>query len=226
MSRTVLMEESMSSFMSFQAVMSVFASSFAWVWSRTSAMSSASWWQRSCASWRLWETSSIQASCALSASCMSPMSKRMVEISAVTVASTRCLEVMMEWVESTLARISSRSTFTASMAAVKSSMSRSQANTMRRMWFTSPLLLLSKSFNSPTSYLSWSKSSAMVSKPAEGPEPSKAFIEEAPRFTCDNFLSKSLCKLESWAVIWASKSCNLVETFFKTCASLLPELRP
>lgn len=72
------------------------------------------------------------------ASWISPISSRMVEISAVMVASTRCREVMMECVASTRARISSRSTFTASMAAVKSSMSRSQARTMRRMWFTSP----------------------------------------------------------------------------------------
>mmetsp|Transcript_73973 Transcript_73973/g.209491 ORF Transcript_73973/g.209491 Transcript_73973/m.209491 type:complete len:250 (-) Transcript_73973:796-1545(-) len=131
MSLTVFTEASMSSFMSFQEATSTFVSSFACIWSRSSARSSESWWQRSCASCRLCETSSIHASCALSASCMSPMSRRIVEISAVTVASTRCLEVMMEWVESTLARISSRSTFTASMAAVKSSMSRSQASTMR-----------------------------------------------------------------------------------------------
>ena len=72
------------------------------------------------------------------ASWISPISSRMVEISAVIVASTRCREVMMECVASTRARISSRSTFTASMAAVKSSMSRSQTRTMRRMWFTSP----------------------------------------------------------------------------------------
>mmetsp|Transcript_16952 Transcript_16952/g.53266 ORF Transcript_16952/g.53266 Transcript_16952/m.53266 type:complete len:363 (-) Transcript_16952:18-1106(-) len=158
MSRTVLMEESMSSFMSFQATMSVLASSLAWVWSRSSAMSSESWWQRSWASWRLCETSSIQASCALSASCMSPMSRRMVEISAVTVASTRCLEVMMECVESTRARISSRSTLTASMAAVKSSMSRSHARTMRFTCAVSLFWPFNRSFSSPTSYFTASRS--------------------------------------------------------------------
>mmetsp|Transcript_2323 Transcript_2323/g.6841 ORF Transcript_2323/g.6841 Transcript_2323/m.6841 type:complete len:229 (-) Transcript_2323:734-1420(-) len=158
MSRTVLMEESMSSFMSFQATMSVFASSFACVWSRSSAMSSESWWHRSCASCRLWETSSIHASCAFSASCMSPMSRRMVEISAVTVASTRCRDVMMECVESTRARISSRSTFTASMAAVKSSMSRSQARTIRFTWAVSFFWLLRRSLSSPTSYFTASRS--------------------------------------------------------------------
>mmetsp|Transcript_49286 Transcript_49286/g.127880 ORF Transcript_49286/g.127880 Transcript_49286/m.127880 type:complete len:338 (-) Transcript_49286:770-1783(-) len=131
MSRTVLIDASMSSFISFQVVMSTLASIFDWFASRKSAMSSESWWQRSCASCKLCDTSSIQASWAFRASCMSPMSRRMVEISAVTVASTRCLEVMIECVESTRARISSRSTFTASMAAVKSSMSRSQASTMR-----------------------------------------------------------------------------------------------
>mmetsp|Transcript_98384 Transcript_98384/g.286953 ORF Transcript_98384/g.286953 Transcript_98384/m.286953 type:complete len:200 (-) Transcript_98384:33-632(-) len=156
---------------------------------------------------------------------MSPMSSRIVEISAVMVASTRCRLVMMECVASTRARISSRSTLTASMAAVKSSMSRSQAKTMRRMWLTSPLLLLSKSFSSPTSYFSWSKSSAMVSKPADAPAASRGFIEDAPRFTCESFLSKSLCMLESWAWSWASKSCRRVETFFRTCASLVPVLR-
>merc|ERR1719473_1321914 len=51
---------------------------------------------------------------------------------------------MIECVASTRARISSKSTFTASMAAVKSSMSRSQASTMRRTWLISPLLLFSK----------------------------------------------------------------------------------
>mmetsp|Transcript_65508 Transcript_65508/g.175197 ORF Transcript_65508/g.175197 Transcript_65508/m.175197 type:complete len:250 (-) Transcript_65508:772-1521(-) len=131
MSRTVFTDSSWSSFVSFHAATSTLLSSLCWVWSRTSAMSSDSWWQRSCASCKLCDTSSIQASWAFRASCMSPMSRRMVEISAVTVASTRCLEVMIECVESTRARISSRSTFTASMAAVKSSMSRSQASTMR-----------------------------------------------------------------------------------------------
>mmetsp|Transcript_31878 Transcript_31878/g.99734 ORF Transcript_31878/g.99734 Transcript_31878/m.99734 type:complete len:231 (-) Transcript_31878:159-851(-) len=47
MSRTVFMELSMSSFMSFQATTSVLASSFACVWSRVSDRSSESWWQRS-----------------------------------------------------------------------------------------------------------------------------------------------------------------------------------
>mmetsp|Transcript_24013 Transcript_24013/g.74407 ORF Transcript_24013/g.74407 Transcript_24013/m.74407 type:complete len:221 (-) Transcript_24013:12-674(-) len=156
---------------------------------------------------------------------MSPMSSRMVEISAVTVASTRCLDVMMECVESTRARISSRSTFTASMAAVKSSMSRSQARTMRRMWFTSPLLLLSRSLSSPTSYFSWSRSSAMVSKPAEAPAASSGRMEDAPLFTCASFLSKSLCMLESCAVSCASKSCSRVDTFFRIWASLPAVLR-
>mmetsp|Transcript_22283 Transcript_22283/g.45522 ORF Transcript_22283/g.45522 Transcript_22283/m.45522 type:complete len:219 (+) Transcript_22283:77-733(+) len=153
---------------------------------------------------------------------MSPMSNRIVEISAVIVASTRCLLVMIECVASTLARISSRSTFTASMAAVKSSMSRSHASTMRLMWLTSPLLLLSRSFSSPTSYFNWSRSSAMVSRPADGPAESNGLIEDAPRFTCESFLSKSPCMFESCAVIWASKSCKRVDTFFKICASLPP----
>mmetsp|Transcript_28851 Transcript_28851/g.68601 ORF Transcript_28851/g.68601 Transcript_28851/m.68601 type:complete len:433 (+) Transcript_28851:1095-2393(+) len=164
-SRTVLMEASMSSFMSFQAVMSVLASSLACVCCACSAMSSESCWQRSWHSCRLCDTSSIQASCALRASCMSPMSSRIVEISAVTVASTRWREVMIEWVESTRARISSRSTFTASMAAVKSSMSLSQARTIRLTCDVSLLAPLSKSFSSPMSYFTESKSCDRLSKP-------------------------------------------------------------
>mmetsp|Transcript_53247 Transcript_53247/g.148788 ORF Transcript_53247/g.148788 Transcript_53247/m.148788 type:complete len:211 (-) Transcript_53247:8-640(-) len=152
---------------------------------------------------------------------MSPMSSLMVEISAVMVASTRWRLVMIECVASTRARISSRSTLTASMAAVKSSMSRSQASTMRRTWLTSPLLLFRRSLSSPTSNLSWSKSSAMVSMPADCPPASSGFIEEAPRLTCESFLSKSLCMLLSWAVSWASKSCSRVDTFFRIWASLL-----
>lgn len=92
----------------------------------------------SCICCKVLDTSSIQESWFFKASCISPISNRMVEISAVMVASTRCRLVIMEWVASTRARISSKSTFTASMAAVKSSMSRSHAKTMRRMWFTSP----------------------------------------------------------------------------------------
>mmetsp|Transcript_104522 Transcript_104522/g.300861 ORF Transcript_104522/g.300861 Transcript_104522/m.300861 type:complete len:226 (+) Transcript_104522:1134-1811(+) len=169
MSRTVLIDESTSSFMSFHAVMSVFASNFAWVWSRRTPMSSPNWWQRSWASWRLCDTSSIHASCAFKASCMSPMSSLIVEISAVTVASTRCREVMMEWVESTRARISSKSTFTASMAAVKSSMSRSQANTMRFTWAVSFFCPLTMSLSSPMSYLMASRSCDTLSEPAVAP---------------------------------------------------------
>mmetsp|Transcript_13497 Transcript_13497/g.18978 ORF Transcript_13497/g.18978 Transcript_13497/m.18978 type:complete len:218 (-) Transcript_13497:586-1239(-) len=165
MSRTVLMEASMSSFISFQAVMSVLASSFAWVLWACSPISSDSCWQRSCTSCRLWDTSSIQASCAFKASCMSPMSRRMVEISAVTVASTRWREVMMECVESTRALISSRSTFTASIAAVKSSMSLSQARTMRFTWEVSVLEAFSISFSSPMSYFTASRSCERLSKP-------------------------------------------------------------
>ncbi len=86
MSRTVLMEASMSSFMSFQAVISVLASNFAWVLWACSPISSESCWHRSWTSCKLWETSSIQASWAFKASCISPISKRIVEISAVTVA--------------------------------------------------------------------------------------------------------------------------------------------
>mmetsp|Transcript_128689 Transcript_128689/g.400422 ORF Transcript_128689/g.400422 Transcript_128689/m.400422 type:complete len:468 (+) Transcript_128689:444-1847(+) len=154
MSRTVLMAASKSSFASFQATLSTLVSSFVFISFFRLMMSSVRFSSFSCICCSVLETSSIQESWFFSASWMSPMSKRMVEISAVMVASTRCLLVMMECVASTRARISSRSTFTASMAAVKSSMSRSQARTMRRMWFTSPLLLLSRSFNSPTSYFS------------------------------------------------------------------------
>mmetsp|Transcript_25615 Transcript_25615/g.41043 ORF Transcript_25615/g.41043 Transcript_25615/m.41043 type:complete len:218 (+) Transcript_25615:1091-1744(+) len=176
MSRTVFTEASMSSFMSFQEVMSVLASSLACDCWLCSTMSSPSCPQRSWHSCRLCETSSIQASCAFRASCMSPMSKRMVEISAVTVASTRCLEVMMEWVESTRALISSRSTLTASIAAVKSSMSLSQASTMRFTWEVSFLAPLSTSLSSPISYFTASRSWARLSKPgapasAPPPEP-------------------------------------------------------
>mmetsp|Transcript_44247 Transcript_44247/g.137116 ORF Transcript_44247/g.137116 Transcript_44247/m.137116 type:complete len:288 (-) Transcript_44247:49-912(-) len=225
MSRTVLMAASRSSFASFQATLSTFVSSFVFISFFRLMMSSVRFSSFSCICCRVLETSSIQESWFFRASWMSPMSSRIVEISAVMVASTRCLLVMMEWVASTRARISSRSTLTASMAAVKSSMSRSQARTIRRMWFTSPLLLLSKSLSSPTSYFSWSKSSAMVSRPADAPAESRGFIEEAPRFTCESFLSKSLCMLESWAWSCASKSCRRVETFLRTWASLAPDLR-
>mmetsp|Transcript_24467 Transcript_24467/g.59351 ORF Transcript_24467/g.59351 Transcript_24467/m.59351 type:complete len:204 (-) Transcript_24467:186-797(-) len=157
---------------------------------------------------------------------MSPMSNRMVEISAVMVASTLWRDVMIECVASTRARISSRSTFTASMAAVKSSMSRSHARTMRRTWFISPLLLDSKSFSSPTSYFKASRSSAMVSRPADAEVVSRGRMPLAPRLRCDSFLSKSPCILESCAVICASKSCSRVETFFRICASVFaPDCR-
>mmetsp|Transcript_69165 Transcript_69165/g.160333 ORF Transcript_69165/g.160333 Transcript_69165/m.160333 type:complete len:480 (-) Transcript_69165:1-1440(-) len=222
MSRTVLMAASRSSLASFHAILSTFVSSLVFISFFRLMMSSVRFSSFSCICWSVLDTSSIQESWFLSASWMSPMSKRMVEISAVMVASTRWRLVIMEWVASTRARISSRSTFTASMAAVKSSMSRSQASTIRRMWFTSPLLLLRRSLSSPTSYFSWSKSSAIVSIPAEAPAASSGFMDDAPRFTCDSFLSKSLCMLESCACSCASKSWSLVETFFRTCASLAP----
>mmetsp|Transcript_102296 Transcript_102296/g.266823 ORF Transcript_102296/g.266823 Transcript_102296/m.266823 type:complete len:210 (-) Transcript_102296:292-921(-) len=183
MSRTVLMAASRSSLASFHATLSTLVSSFVFISFLRLMMSSVKFSSFSCICCKVFDTSSIHESWFFKASWMSPMSRRMVEISAVIVASTRCLLVMMECVASTRARISSRSTFTASIAAVKSSMSRSQANTIRRMWFTSPLLLLSRSFSSPTSYFNWSRSSAMVSNPADGPDPSKGFIEDAPRFT-------------------------------------------
>mmetsp|Transcript_66391 Transcript_66391/g.176823 ORF Transcript_66391/g.176823 Transcript_66391/m.176823 type:complete len:374 (+) Transcript_66391:511-1632(+) len=225
MSRTVLMAASRSSFASFHATLSTLVSSFVFISFLRLMMSSVRFSSFSCICCKVLDTSSIQESWFFNASWMSPMSKRMVEISAVMVASTRCLLVMMEWVASTLARISSRSTFTASMAAVKSSMSRSHARTIRLMWFTSPLLLLSRSLSSPTSYFSWSRSSAMVSKPAEAPAESRGFMDEAPRFTWESFLSKSLCMLESWACSCASKSWRRVDTFFRTCASLPPDFR-
>mmetsp|Transcript_17545 Transcript_17545/g.52797 ORF Transcript_17545/g.52797 Transcript_17545/m.52797 type:complete len:585 (+) Transcript_17545:245-1999(+) len=226
MSRTVLIAASRSSFASFQAMLSTLVSSLVFISSFRLMMSSVRFSSFSCICWRVFVTSSIQESWFLSASWMSPMSRRMVEISAVMVASTRCLLVMMECVASTRALISSRSTFTASIAAVKSSMSRSQARTMRRMWFTSPLLLPRRSFSSPTSYFSWSRSSAMVSRPAEPPAASRGLAEEAPLLAWESFLSKSPCMLFICAVICASKSCRRVETFFMVCASLLPALRP
>mmetsp|Transcript_14142 Transcript_14142/g.32015 ORF Transcript_14142/g.32015 Transcript_14142/m.32015 type:complete len:203 (+) Transcript_14142:1295-1903(+) len=173
-SRTVLMDESTSSFMSFHATTSVFASSFCCVCSLISVMSSPMCWQRSWASCRLWLTSSIQASCAFKASCISPMSSRIVEISAVTVASTRCLDVITECVESTLDLISSKSTFTASIAAVKSSMSRSQASTMRFTWAVSFFVPLRRSFSSPTSYFTESRSRTTLSMLPLPPSPATA----------------------------------------------------
>ena len=56
-------------------------------------------------------------------------------------------------------RISSRATFAASTVAVKSSLSRPRAGAMHRTWFASPLLLLSESLSSPTSYFRWSMAS-------------------------------------------------------------------
>mmetsp|Transcript_3931 Transcript_3931/g.9122 ORF Transcript_3931/g.9122 Transcript_3931/m.9122 type:complete len:293 (-) Transcript_3931:291-1169(-) len=200
MSRTVLMEESMSSFMSFQLTMSVFASSLTCICWFTSPTSKPIWWQRSCASCKLWETSSIQASCALRASCMSPISKRMVEISAVTVASTRWRDVMMECVESTRARISSKSTFTASMAAVKSSMSRSHASTMRFTWSVSCFAPFSKSFSSPTSYFTASMSRERLSAPGTSSAP---VLWERKKET---FLSTSWVSVWICDATWASKS--------------------
>mmetsp|Transcript_106530 Transcript_106530/g.281005 ORF Transcript_106530/g.281005 Transcript_106530/m.281005 type:complete len:467 (-) Transcript_106530:2-1402(-) len=222
MSLTVLTAASRSSLASFQATLSTLVSSLVFISFFRLMMSSVRFSSFSCICCRVLETSSIHESWFFRASWMSPMSSRMVEISAVMVASTRCLLVMMECVASTRARISSRSTFTASIAAVKSSMSRSQASTMRRTWLTSPLLLFSRSFSSPTSNFSWSRSSAIVSIPADGPAPSRGFMEDAPRLTCDSFLSKSPCMFDSWAVSWASKSCNLVETFLRICASVAP----
>mmetsp|Transcript_104527 Transcript_104527/g.300888 ORF Transcript_104527/g.300888 Transcript_104527/m.300888 type:complete len:331 (+) Transcript_104527:379-1371(+) len=154
MSRTVLIAASKSSLASFHATLSTFVSSLVFISFLRLMMSSVRFSSFSCICCKVFDTSSIHESWFLRASWMSPMSNLIVEISAVIVASTRCLLVMMECVASTRARISSRSTLTASMAAVKSSMSRSQASTMRRMWLTSPLLLLSRSFSSPTSYLS------------------------------------------------------------------------
>mmetsp|Transcript_28764 Transcript_28764/g.72641 ORF Transcript_28764/g.72641 Transcript_28764/m.72641 type:complete len:206 (+) Transcript_28764:313-930(+) len=183
MSRTVLIAASRSSLASFQATLSTLVSNLVFISFFKLIMSSVRFSSFSCICCKVFDTSSIHESWFFRASWMSPMSSRMVEISAVIVASTRCLLVMMECVASTLALISSRSTLTASIAAVKSSMSRSQARTILRMWLTSPLLLLRRSLSSPTSYFSWSKSSAMVSRPAEGPEESRGFMEEAPRFT-------------------------------------------
>mmetsp|Transcript_56782 Transcript_56782/g.104290 ORF Transcript_56782/g.104290 Transcript_56782/m.104290 type:complete len:393 (+) Transcript_56782:1427-2605(+) len=224
MSRTVLIEASMSSFMSFQDTMSVFVSNFACVCSRVSAKSSDNCWQRSCASCRLWETSSIQASCAFNASCMSPMSSRIVDISAVTVASTRCLEVMMECVESTRARISSRSTLTASIAAVKSSMSLSQARTMRFTWDVSPLVLFNMSLTSPRSYLIASISCAKVSVPIAGlPSPSPGRADELMKAI---FFSTSWDITCNWLVTCASKSLRRLVTFFRSWLSpALPAIR-
>mmetsp|Transcript_38078 Transcript_38078/g.77843 ORF Transcript_38078/g.77843 Transcript_38078/m.77843 type:complete len:240 (-) Transcript_38078:467-1186(-) len=192
MSRTVLMAASKSSLASFHATLSTLPSNLVVNSFFRLIRSSVVLSSFSCICCKVLDTSSIQLSWFFKASWISPISSRMVEISAVMVASTRCREVMMEWVASTRARISSRSTFTASMAAVKSSMSRSQARTMRRMWFTSPLLLVNRSFSSPTSNFSWSTSSAMVSKPVSGPTPSMALVVPDERWTWDNFLSKSV----------------------------------
>mmetsp|Transcript_29371 Transcript_29371/g.84425 ORF Transcript_29371/g.84425 Transcript_29371/m.84425 type:complete len:280 (-) Transcript_29371:145-984(-) len=142
---------------------------------------------------------------------MSPMSKRIVEISAVTVASTRCLDVMIEWVESTRARISSKSTFTASMAAVKSSMSRSHARTMRFTCAVSFFAAFIMSLSSPTSYLMASKSLATWSMPAAGasaPTPRGW----APRKAI--FFSISVDIICNWLETCASKSLMRLVTFF------------
>mmetsp|Transcript_24065 Transcript_24065/g.63216 ORF Transcript_24065/g.63216 Transcript_24065/m.63216 type:complete len:239 (-) Transcript_24065:398-1114(-) len=133
MSRTVLIAASRSSLASFQATLSTLVSNLVFISFFKLMISSVRFSSFSCICCKVLETSSIQESWFFNASWMSPMSNLIVEISAVIVASTLCLLVMIECVASTRARISSRSTFTASIAAVKSSMSLSHARTMRRM---------------------------------------------------------------------------------------------
>lgn len=50
-------------------------------------------------------------------------------------------------------------------------------------------------------------------KPAQTAQQLNIREKTGPRLTCDNFLSKSVCKLLSCAVIWDSKSCKRVATF-------------
>mmetsp|Transcript_57768 Transcript_57768/g.124244 ORF Transcript_57768/g.124244 Transcript_57768/m.124244 type:complete len:522 (+) Transcript_57768:778-2343(+) len=205
---------SRSSLLAFQSLMLTFSSNLAWVLSLSCKISLPSWshlWWHSC---RLEATSSIQASWAFSASCMSPISSRIVEISAVTVASTRCLLVMIEWVESTRALISSRSTLTASIAAVKSSISRSQARTMRFTWAVSLLAPVSMSFISPRSYLRALMSLARSSGAAPGAPGVRVRVAMAEAFLSRSLLSFCIC-----SVICASKSESLEATFFINCPS-------
>mmetsp|Transcript_52810 Transcript_52810/g.120194 ORF Transcript_52810/g.120194 Transcript_52810/m.120194 type:complete len:367 (+) Transcript_52810:1536-2636(+) len=214
MSRTVFTAPSMSSLESVQDTTSTLPSSLALVCSRSSTMSEPSWLHLSCASCREADTSSIHASCAFNASCMSPMSSLMVEISAVTVASTRCRLVMIECVESTRALISSRSTFTASIAAVKSSISRSQASTIRFTCAVSLLALVSMSFSSPMSYLRALMSEETSSGAAPGAPGVRVRVAMAEAFLSRSLLSFCIC-----SVICASKSESLEATFFINCPS-------
>mmetsp|Transcript_31664 Transcript_31664/g.59513 ORF Transcript_31664/g.59513 Transcript_31664/m.59513 type:complete len:266 (+) Transcript_31664:157-954(+) len=89
MSLTVLMAASRSSFASFQATLSTLVSSFVFISFFRLMISSVRFSSFSCICWRVLETSSIHESWFLRASWMSPMSRRIVEISAVMVASTR-----------------------------------------------------------------------------------------------------------------------------------------
>mmetsp|Transcript_56977 Transcript_56977/g.124976 ORF Transcript_56977/g.124976 Transcript_56977/m.124976 type:complete len:221 (-) Transcript_56977:162-824(-) len=141
---------------------------------------------------------------------MSPMSSLIVEISAVTVASTRCRLVMIEWVESSLALISSKSTLTASMAAVKSSISRSHPRTMRLTWAVSAEVLFTASFSSPMSYFNAFKS-ALNSSALGIAWLLPPRVVEAITIA---FLSTSAPSFCIWAVIWASKSFSLAAIRF------------
>mmetsp|Transcript_56284 Transcript_56284/g.131988 ORF Transcript_56284/g.131988 Transcript_56284/m.131988 type:complete len:211 (-) Transcript_56284:228-860(-) len=115
---------------------------------------------------------------------------------------------MMEWVESTLARISSKSTFTASIAAVKSSMSLSQARTIRFTWSVSCLAPFSRSFNSPTSYFTASTSRARLSTPGTSSPPG---LRDPKK---DTFLSTSCVKVWICEATCDSKSEILLVSFF------------
>mmetsp|Transcript_22494 Transcript_22494/g.50351 ORF Transcript_22494/g.50351 Transcript_22494/m.50351 type:complete len:393 (+) Transcript_22494:529-1707(+) len=216
MSRTVLMAASRSSFASFHATLSTFVSSLVFISFLRLMMSSVRFSSFSCICCKVLDTSSIQESWFFKASWMSPMSSRIVEISAVMVASTRCLLVMMECVASTLARISSRSTFTASMAAVKSSMSRSQAKTMRFTCAVSVFAPFMRSFSSPSSYFTESRSCAKVPMPgvvASAPSPPMLRGCEPRK---DMRFSRSCDITCNWLETWASKSLIRFVTFFKS----------
>ena len=63
--------------------------------------------------------------------------------------------------------------------------------------------------------------SLLIRLPADAPAASSGFIDEAPRFTWDSFLSKSLCIFDNLAVMWHSKSCA-AELCMLACLLCLP----